>query len=293
MPHALIVDLARNALLTALMLAGPLLLVALGVGLLISIVQAVTSIQEQTLSFVPKLFAVGAAFLVGAALDDPGAGEVHDRALPLAPLAGAVMQPPVDLLAPAAVGTVLLFGARVGGLLLVAPVFSAKSVPMTVRTALLVVLTWLLAPVALRARAARCRLTPTTAAGGDADRLRHRLRRGAAGGRGRGDGRSARGADRALGRRGAQPAHQPVGAGAGPVHQPLRAGAAAGGQRAPHHARHARRQHATAPGGRRHGHAGGRRGDGGAGRLALRCSGCASPRRSWRWCCWPTPRSPS
>ena len=66
MPHALIVDLARNALLTALMLAGPLLLlVALGVGLLISIVQAVTSIQEQTLSFVPKLFAVGAAFLVG------------------------------------------------------------------------------------------------------------------------------------------------------------------------------------------------------------------------------------
>lgn len=65
MPHALIVDLARNAMLTALMLAGPLLLVALGVGLLISIVQAVTSIQEQTLSFVPKLFAVGAAFLIG------------------------------------------------------------------------------------------------------------------------------------------------------------------------------------------------------------------------------------
>jgi flagellar biosynthetic protein FliQ len=46
------------------MLAGPLLVVAMGVGLAVSIVQAVTSIQEQTLSFVPKLFAVGATFLI-------------------------------------------------------------------------------------------------------------------------------------------------------------------------------------------------------------------------------------
>lgn len=64
MSYALVVDLARNAVMTALLLAGPLLVVALGVGLLISVVQAVTQIQEQTLSFVPKLFAVGAIFLV-------------------------------------------------------------------------------------------------------------------------------------------------------------------------------------------------------------------------------------
>jgi flagellar biosynthesis protein FliQ len=63
MSYTLVVDLARNAILTALMLAGPLLLVALGVGLVISVVQAVTQIQEQTLSFVPKLFAVAAVFL--------------------------------------------------------------------------------------------------------------------------------------------------------------------------------------------------------------------------------------
>ena len=63
MPLALVLDLARNALTLALTLAGPLLLVALVVGLIISIFQAVTSIQEQTLSFVPKLFAVGAVFL--------------------------------------------------------------------------------------------------------------------------------------------------------------------------------------------------------------------------------------
>lgn len=64
MPFALVIDLARNALVTALMLAGPLLGTALAIGLVVSIVQAVTSIQEQTLSFVPKLFAVGAVFLM-------------------------------------------------------------------------------------------------------------------------------------------------------------------------------------------------------------------------------------
>ena len=64
MPLALVLDLARNALVMALTLAGPLLGVALIVGLAISVLQAVTSIQEQTLSFVPKLLAVGAVFLL-------------------------------------------------------------------------------------------------------------------------------------------------------------------------------------------------------------------------------------
>ncbi|MEQ8329967.1 MAG: flagellar biosynthetic protein FliQ [Longimicrobiales bacterium] len=64
MPLALVLDLAQAALVEATLLAGPLLGVALVVGLAVSLVQAVTSIQEQTLSFVPKLFAVGALFLV-------------------------------------------------------------------------------------------------------------------------------------------------------------------------------------------------------------------------------------
>ena len=65
MSHALIVDLARNAIMLSLLVAGPMLVVALGVGLVVSIIQAVTQIQEQTLSFVPKLLAVAAVFLVG------------------------------------------------------------------------------------------------------------------------------------------------------------------------------------------------------------------------------------
>lgn len=64
MSHVLVVDLARNAILTAMMVAGPMLAVALIVGLIISIIQAVTQVQEQTLSFVPKLVAVAVVFLV-------------------------------------------------------------------------------------------------------------------------------------------------------------------------------------------------------------------------------------
>jgi flagellar biosynthetic protein FliQ len=64
MSHALIVDLARKTIMMALLLSGPMLVVALGVGLIVSILQAVTQIQEQTLSFVPKLIAVSAVFLV-------------------------------------------------------------------------------------------------------------------------------------------------------------------------------------------------------------------------------------
>ncbi len=65
MSHQLVIDLTRQAIMTALMIAAPMLLIALGVGLVISIIQSVTQIQEQTLAFVPKLILVGAAFIIG------------------------------------------------------------------------------------------------------------------------------------------------------------------------------------------------------------------------------------
>jgi flagellar biosynthetic protein FliQ len=64
MSYALVTDLARNAIMVAMLIAAPLLVVALLVGLLISILQTMTQVQEQTLSFVPKLIAVGATMLV-------------------------------------------------------------------------------------------------------------------------------------------------------------------------------------------------------------------------------------
>ena len=54
----LVVSLMMNALMVALLTAAPMLLFGLVVGLLVSIFQAVTQIQEMTLSFIPKIIAI-------------------------------------------------------------------------------------------------------------------------------------------------------------------------------------------------------------------------------------------
>lgn len=62
-----VMDISREAIYTIILTAAPLLLTSLVVGLIISIFQTVTSIQEQTLTFVPKILAVFAVMLlVGA-----------------------------------------------------------------------------------------------------------------------------------------------------------------------------------------------------------------------------------
>jgi len=58
MNEAIIVDLARDALRTAVFVAGPALIVSMIVGLSISVFQVVTSLQDQTVAFVPKVLAV-------------------------------------------------------------------------------------------------------------------------------------------------------------------------------------------------------------------------------------------
>tara|TARA_B110000046_G_scaffold186007_1_gene231287 strand:+ start:20431 stop:20700 length:270 start_codon:yes stop_codon:yes gene_type:complete len=64
MDAAQVIDLGRESLWIAVMVAAPLLGVALGVGLLVGILQAATSIQEMTLSFIPKLGAMIVALLL-------------------------------------------------------------------------------------------------------------------------------------------------------------------------------------------------------------------------------------
>jgi flagellar biosynthetic protein FliQ len=59
-----VVAIGQQSLEVMLMVAGPLLLVALAVGLVISILQAATQINEATLSFIPKLIAMMAVLLV-------------------------------------------------------------------------------------------------------------------------------------------------------------------------------------------------------------------------------------
>ncbi len=58
MRDELVLDVMREAVMTVITVSGPLLLIALSVGLLVSVFQTITSIQEQTLTFVPKILAV-------------------------------------------------------------------------------------------------------------------------------------------------------------------------------------------------------------------------------------------
>ena len=65
MNQAMALELARDAILNSVMLGGPLLLVAMAISILVSVIQAVTQVQDQTLAFVPKLFAVAGALIIG------------------------------------------------------------------------------------------------------------------------------------------------------------------------------------------------------------------------------------
>lgn len=58
MDTGMAINLLRTSVFQILLLSGPLLIVGLVVGLIISIFQATTSIQEQTLTFVPKIVAI-------------------------------------------------------------------------------------------------------------------------------------------------------------------------------------------------------------------------------------------
>ncbi len=58
MNEIIIIDIAKQAIFLVLKLAAPMLIASLVVGLIVSVLQTVTSIQEQTLTFVPKLIAV-------------------------------------------------------------------------------------------------------------------------------------------------------------------------------------------------------------------------------------------
>ena len=65
MTPELVMELGQQTLMMVALLAGPLLIAALAVGLLIGIFQAATQIQEMTLSFIPKLAALAIALVIG------------------------------------------------------------------------------------------------------------------------------------------------------------------------------------------------------------------------------------
>lgn len=64
MNEAVVIGLARETLWVSLLVGGPILGIALVVGVVISILQAVTQVNEMTLTFVPKFVAVGVGMLL-------------------------------------------------------------------------------------------------------------------------------------------------------------------------------------------------------------------------------------
>ncbi len=64
MGEDLIIDIAKQAITVTIMLSAPVLGLGLLVGLIVSIIQATTQIQEQTLSFVPKILTIFIALLI-------------------------------------------------------------------------------------------------------------------------------------------------------------------------------------------------------------------------------------
>ncbi|MDF2674561.1 MAG: fliQ [Clostridiales bacterium] len=64
MSESFVVSIGNQAITTALTVAAPVLIVSMVIGLIISIFQAVTQIQEQTLTFVPKLLAIVVVFII-------------------------------------------------------------------------------------------------------------------------------------------------------------------------------------------------------------------------------------
>lgn len=71
MTNSEVMGLMHSAVLIIVQLAGPMLLISMAAGVLISILQAATQINEQTLTFVPKLILIGAVLLLtgGAMLE--------------------------------------------------------------------------------------------------------------------------------------------------------------------------------------------------------------------------------
>lgn len=65
MSPEMVMEVGRNALAVTVMLAAPMLVVALALGLMIGMIQAATQIQEMTLSFIPKLLGLVAVLAVG------------------------------------------------------------------------------------------------------------------------------------------------------------------------------------------------------------------------------------
>ena len=60
-----VIEIVRNSMLLAAALGGPFMIIAMGIGLVVSVLQAATQVNEMTLSFVPKIIGAGGCLWIG------------------------------------------------------------------------------------------------------------------------------------------------------------------------------------------------------------------------------------
>lgn len=78
-----ILDIARDAIWVALVMAGPVMLIALSIGLSIALLQALTQVQEMTLVFVPKIVAIFFSLLFFLPMMGEAIGDLFARLMAL------------------------------------------------------------------------------------------------------------------------------------------------------------------------------------------------------------------
>ena len=128
----------------------PFLLAGLVVGLLVSVFQAVTSIQEQTLSFIPKILVIGAVLAIGGPVDARPDADLHPEPVHEHPQPGrAVTVTPAGAGPDRGARASCWCSARVGGLFVLAPVFSAAMIPMRIKLMLAMAISLALMPIAM------------------------------------------------------------------------------------------------------------------------------------------------
>ncbi len=175
-----VINLATQAMTLAMKVAGPLLLVGLVVGLVVSIFQAVTQIQEQSLTPDPEDHRRRGGRRRARPVDARPARRLHDRPVHVDPDAGRLMNTARQATArgdhPTSHGFILVL-ARVTPLFLLAPLFSSAMIPPRVRGVIAVGIAIGLTPIALQGQ--HVPADPLALAGlvvaGHARRLRLRL----------------------------------------------------------------------------------------------------------------------
>ena len=153
MTGAEVLDIARDAILTLVLVASPLMLIGLAVGVAISLIQALTQIQEMTLVFVPKILRDlcrhdGRSAVYGGSAAQPYESDrcPHRRRVADGPSADLTMRIDVSVL-PAMAAAFMLVFARIGMMVMLLPGLGELTVPVRIRLTVALILAAVLLPL--------------------------------------------------------------------------------------------------------------------------------------------------